>query len=257
MTKLRLYRGIAVPAASAGDVTAAILRNGLVEGQGTWRIDQLCRVPSDISPEKADLCLEDTRDADWRSAVCACGTLEGAAYYAWQHNRSETDDTPILIEFEADLGRVRVDGRDFLYTAFERGEPERARTVLGGIYGNKILKYAELAWASPDHGRRVALCDLATLDPEVVLAHYASRTAIKGRYCTTFENAFSVAYPVPPSDIVRVWTPTERGAQRTPTVTLHDILPSPQPSQEPKSQRERGEMPATSYFDMWKFKYKE
>ena len=244
MTKLRLYRGIAVPAASARDVTSAILRNGLVEGQGTWGIEPLWRIPSDISLEKADLCLEDTRSANWRSVVCACGTLEGAAYYAWQHNRSKTNDTPVLIEFEAHLDQIGIDGHDFLYPAFEYGDPERARTVLESIYGSKILSYAELAWASPDHGRRVALCDLATRDPDVVLAHYASRTTIRGRYGTTFENVFTVAYPIPPSDILRVWTPTERGAQQVPTEALQDVVPPPQPSQEPKTQQGGEEAPA-------------
>lgn len=204
MTKLRLYRGIAVPSACVADTTAAMLRDGLVEGQGAWRNEQLWRLPSGVSVEEANLRTVDTQDADWRSAVCASGTVEGAAYYAWEHNRSETNNIPILIEFEAHIDQVRIDGRDFLYQAFESGDPEKARTFLDSFYGSKILRYAELAWASPNHGRRVALCDLATLDPDVILAHYASRTVIRGKYGTTFENAFTVAYPVPPRDIVRV-----------------------------------------------------
>ena len=81
MTTLRLYRGIAVPAADVDAVTSSIRRDGLVERQMTgW--DHLWSVPLEVSLKKVDLSLEDTRDADWRPAVCACGTLEGAAYYA-------------------------------------------------------------------------------------------------------------------------------------------------------------------------------
>ena len=185
---------------------------------------------SGVSLEKADLSLDDTRDADWRSAVCACGTLEGAAYYAWQHNLYGMDDKPILIEFEANLDQVRIDGRDFLYSVFQRGDPERARSVLESIYGNKILTYVDLAWASQDQGKRIALCDLATLDPDVVLAHYANRTTIRGRYGTTFESAFTVAYPIQPKDIVCVGSPDERGIRRTHSVTIQDILPIPPPN---------------------------
>ena len=224
MTMLRLYRGIAVPAANVDAVTSSIRRDGLVEGQvGGW--DHLWSVPLDVSLNKADLSLEDTRDADWRPAVCACGTLEGAAYYAWQHKLHGTDDTPILIEFEASLDQVRVDGRDFLCSAFQRGDPEKARSVLESIYGSKILTYADLAWASQDQGKRIAFCDLVTLDPDVVLAHYANRTVISGRYGTTFKNAFTVAYPIQPKDIVCVWSPHKRRTRRTNSVTIQDILP--------------------------------
>ena len=224
MTTLRLYRGIAVPAATIEAVTMSIRRDGLVEGQGKWKIEQLSRLPSGVSVDKADLSLGDTRDAEWRSAVCACGTLEGASYYAWQHNRHQSNNTPILIEFEAHLDAVGIDGRDLLYTAFQGGDPKRARSVLEGLYGSTILRYADQAWASQDQDRRVALCDLATLDPDVILAHYANRTVIGGRSGTTFENAFTVAYPIPPKAIVRVWAPERRGVQITPAITLRDIV---------------------------------
>ena len=254
MTMLRFYRGIAVPAASADAVTSSIQRDGLVEGQGKgW--DHLWSVPSDVSLEKADLSLADTRDADWRSAVYGCGTLEGAAFYAWQHNRNGTNNTAILIEFEAHLDQVRVDGRDFLYTAFQCGEPARARGVLENLFGSRILRYADLAWASQDQGKRIALCDLATLDPEVAQAHYANRTVIGGRNGTTFENAFTVAYPVQPKDIVRVWTPDERGTQIIPSTALKDIVATqPQP---PKRHQEKELEPSVSIFDIWKFKHKD
>ena len=251
----RLFRGIAVPGTLAKEVISSIREGGLTEGQGTWRIEQLWKLPSGVLAEEADLISAGTSDAVWRSAVCACGTLEGAAYYAWQHNRSETDDTPILIEFEAHIDDIRIDGRDFLYMAFQWGEPERARSVLKGIYGSKILRYAELAWASENQGRRIALCDLATLDPDVALAHYANSTVIEGRYGTTFNNAFTVALPVAPEVIVRVWAAENRGLQRTPSVTLGEVV-AIRPSQTPDNHHENESDPSASIFDAWNFKYK-
>ncbi len=256
MTTLRLYRGIAVPATSVADVASSIRRTGLIEGQGHWRIEQLWKLPSGVPVEQVDLSSADIGEADWRSAVCACGTLDGAAYYAWKHNRNETNDTPILIEFEADVDQVRIDGRDFLYPAFQGGHPERARGLLEQLYGSSVLRYADLAWTSPDQRMRVSLCHLATLDPEVVLAHYANLTVVEGKHGTTFENAFTVAYPVSPNAIVRVWVPEVMGEQRTPSVTVKDVVVI-QPSQMPETHQEREPKPETSLFDMWRFKYKD
>ena len=142
----RLYRGIAVPGTLVEEVISSIREAGLTEGQGALRIEQLWKLPSGVLAEEADLLSVGTSDAVWRSAVCACGTLKGAAYYAWQHNRNETNDTAILIEFEAHSDDIRIDGRDFLYTAFQWGEPDITRSVLKEIYGSKVLMYAELAW---------------------------------------------------------------------------------------------------------------
>ena len=50
------------------------------------------------------------------------------------------------------------------------GDPEKARSVLEKIFGPKILSYAGQAWNSDDQDKRIALCHLATLDPDVVLA---------------------------------------------------------------------------------------
>lgn len=41
-----------------------------------------------------------------------------ALYYAFVHNRKEENTEPLLIEFEASITDVWIDGRDFLYTVF-------------------------------------------------------------------------------------------------------------------------------------------
>ena len=173
---------------------------------------------------KADLSLADTRpDSMSRPTVCCCGSIEGAAYYAWHHNRNSRDDTPILIEFHAAIDRVTVDGKDFLYTAFQFGDPAKARYVIERLFGQKALTYAEAAWASEDQQRRVALCDLCTMDPEVIIAHYGNRVLIGGRHNATFHNAFMVALPVQSESIVRGWSPTNRPNDQTPLVTLSNV----------------------------------
>ena len=209
-----------------------------------------------VSVEDIDLSTVNTQGADWRSTVCACGTIEGASYYAWHHNRHGRDDTPILIEFEAYLEQVSVDGRDFLCAAFQLGDPEKARSVLEKIYGPKILRYAEEAWTSLDQETRIALCHVATLDADVMLAHFENRMVIRGRYGTIFENAFTVAYPVHPGAIVSVWTPCENATQRTQSVTIQDIVLSPT-SKEPKGPQKEEVVPAVSVFDIWEAKYND
>ena len=256
MTTLRLYRGIAVLEASVAYVTSSIRKGGLIEGQGNRSVDHLLKLPTGVSIEKHDLNHDDTGDADWHPAVCACGTVEGASYYAWEHNRSHSNSTPILIEFEARIEDVRIDGRDFLFPAFQWGDPEKATTVLQSVYGDQILKYAGPAWDSADQGKRIALCDLATMDPEVVLAHYANRVVVRGRCRTTFESAFTIALPVLPEAIIGVWVPDKRETPSVPLFSFRDLL-TERHSTLPENPPERESTPTVSIFDLWKFKYKE
>ena len=224
MTVLRLYRGIAVPASAVCATISSIEQSGLIEGQGFWSIQQSWGLVISTLVDKVDLSLCDTRaESRSRPAICACGTVEGAAYYAWQHNRSPRNDTPILIEFDSQLDQIAIDGRDFLYKAFQMGEPEKARGVIELLFGPKILTYADRAWDSDDQDLRIALCDLATMDPDVIAAHYANRTVIGGRHNIVYENAFTVALPIRPAAIVRVWSPTNRHKERAALVTLADI----------------------------------
>ena len=254
MTTLRLYRGIAVPAASAADVTSSIRRVGLIEREGARGIGQISRLAAGVSVEEAEMAATQVRNACRRPAVCASGTLEGAEYYAWQHNRFGEDNTPLLIEFEADLKQVAIDAPDFLYPAFQGGDPEKARSILENLYGDKILKYADAAWALNDQLDRLALCDLATLDPDVVLAHYSNRIVIGGKHGTTFASAFTVAFPVQPEAIVRVWAPVKRGVPRSPSLIFRDTFPDP-PSQPPITHPKEEQTPRLSIYDIADWKY--
>ncbi len=222
---LTFYRGLAVPEAVAGTVMANIRQRGLCESGRTWVMHQGRPLDPEALFARTDLTTKETRSNHIPEdpAICACGEEDGAAHYAWRHNRSGDDDTPIMVEFRAPIEHVAVDGRDFLYTAFQLGKPERARNVLEGLFGTKVLRYAERAWSSKEGQHDIAMCDLAILDPDVIAAHYANRTVIGGRYRTVFRNAFTVRMPVKPSAIVRVWAPIEKPPGWVPKVSLDDI----------------------------------
>lgn len=203
---MRFHRGIAVPADAATKSIAAIRVLGLVSGQGWWsmvahdlkpRLDELWRLPV--------VTLAATRPVGQAPPwVCACADEAGAAYYACQHNRSTRNDTPLLITFNANAAEVIVDGRDFLYTLFQMGDPKRALPVAERLFGSAILRYLDRAWSSEDQEQRVAICDLAVQDDAVVKAHAANEAVIEGRYGTRFRNAFMVQLPVPSERIVDV-----------------------------------------------------
>ena len=225
MTTLRLYRGIAVPATSVDGTISLITENGLAETPWSWKMEQNWGLPIDMLLNKVDLSTADTRaQSAFRPAVCACGTVEGASYYAWRHNRNQRDDTPILVEFGAQLDRIIVDGKDFLFAAFQYGEPEKLKSAVEQLFGETALAYAETAWASENQDRRIALCDLATMDPDVIKAHYANRMVIGGRHGTIFANSFTVALPVQPEAIVRVWSPDNESELPIPWVTVGDTF---------------------------------
>ena len=173
----------------------------MLAGDLKLRIDEIWRQPT--------ITLADTRpEAPEPSWVCACAEEAGALYYACCHNKSAEKDTPILIVFDAELSEAIVDGRDFLYTLFQLGDPDRARPVVERIFGSPILRYIDRAWSKEKDKQkeRIALCDLAVQDEAVVLAHAKNNTVIGGRYGTRFRSAFLVTSPVGPERIVDVRT---------------------------------------------------
>jgi hypothetical protein len=106
--------------------------------------------------------------------------------------------------FDTEPSEVIVDGRDFLYTAFQLGDPQRARPIVERIFGSSILKYIDRAWSKQEHAERIALCDLAVQDDAVVRAHASNNIVIGGRYRTRFRSAFFVRSPVAAKRIVDV-----------------------------------------------------
>jgi hypothetical protein len=207
-SSLRLHRGIAVTEVAAPSVMDAIRRDGLVVEGRFW---SGLAVP-DLKPRlkdlwrSEDLTLEITRPKDLPALprVCGCADRRGAIYYACSHNRTGDSTASILIEFEADLADVVVDGRDFLYTVLQMGSPAANRESLERLFGPAVLRYADCAWSTSDQRKRIACCDLATQDPDVIRAHALNGLVIGGRHRTRFSSAFLVAAPVSSARIVSV-----------------------------------------------------
>lgn len=107
---MRFFRGLAVPSEQADGVADKIRGEGLATNAWRWRTEHWR--PDLKLVEKSDLGLDDTRPKGVLAtpAVCACGDVEGAAYYALRHNRNAFDDAPLLVEFEAPIENVAIDG---------------------------------------------------------------------------------------------------------------------------------------------------
>ena len=203
---MRFFRGIAVSSDATKNTIKHIRSFGLLGTEGKWRIEFSRPGSIDDLFSKTDLSTKDTRvrQSD-ELAVCACGELFGAAYYALKHNRTRENNIPVILEFEASEKSVAVDGKDFLYTAFQGGNPIRARPILQTAFGEAVLRYADLAWKQKSQDKRIALCDLAVRDPAVIRAHYDNKRVLRGRYGTIFRNAFLVKAPIPVSALISVW----------------------------------------------------
>jgi hypothetical protein len=227
---MRFYRGIAVPAEEAASTTADIRQNGLQVRNSGWRmvaqdlkphLDRLWSLPS---IERCDVELVPRDETPHR--ICTCADKTSALFYACKKNVTTTNTASILIAFDADIADVIVDGRDFLYTAFQLGDPDRARPVLERLFGNAILRYADRAWGTDKRElERVSICDLAVQDHDVIRAHAQNTTAISGRYGTEFCSAFMVRMPIPADQIVTVEAVSAKDFSfPAPEVLLQSIL---------------------------------
>jgi hypothetical protein len=122
---VRLFRGIAVPAESAQRTISRILACGLDAQDGKTYPWQKPEEATHLF-QKRDLSIQNTRGSHDAAAlaVCACGDEASAAIYAWKRNKTRDHNTPILIEFDVEPESVAIDGRDFLYTAFQLGSAD-------------------------------------------------------------------------------------------------------------------------------------
>jgi len=92
------------------------------------------------------------------------------------------------------------------------------------IYGNAIKKYFEKASKSEIIDYRIAMCDLATQDINVVKSHHKNTIVIGGRCRTIFKSAFLVKAPIPPNDILNVDIVETSPYSFIPEITLHEFL---------------------------------
>jgi hypothetical protein len=214
---LRLYRGISVDAERGEDIKATILRQGIIGTEAKWRAEYFDLKPYlDELLEREDLSVDLTRPNDYRgrteivfggttvpttNGIYACGEQNGASFYAERDRRS--DQIGLVIEFSVPVSDVLVDGRDFLYNfvfqAPRLSEPQRE--LVRRAFGARIDHYIGRAFRFEDTRQRIAVCDLAVQNPEVIQEHHRNRLTIQGRYNTQFCSAFLVRVPIPPARI--------------------------------------------------------
>jgi hypothetical protein len=231
---VRLYRGIAVALDARDEVIESIKLRGLVPDERTsWkgempdpkqvrmRTDELFNDPASIRSAIDSM--------PGQPLICACGDIYGASYYATHHNITKDKTASILIEFEAPLDSLCVDGRDFLCQAFQfwdsTGEKDffTVGMHLASCFGPQIFTYFQAAASGKDQMARIGICDLACHDLEVLKAHSENDVLIRGRFSTQFCSAFMLQLPIPASAILRIDPFPKMPSPPDGVITLQDI----------------------------------
>jgi hypothetical protein len=213
MAVLKLYRGVSVASGNIEQVKTRISFEGIKQTHELPWSSYILDIRPNLSEflNKPNLSTSHTRfyrpvqGVTYESVrqrdlpfpfVFACGDKTGAAYFANTRNRTKTKDFPLVIEFLAPVEDVFVDGKDFLYSAFKNGPRRGMRDKILRCFGVKISEYLDRAWSSEEIEHRIALCDLAVQDPEVVSSHYRNQMPMGGRHGTVFRSAFMVRLPI-------------------------------------------------------------
>ncbi|MDC0066866.1 hypothetical protein OAK16_04635 [Verrucomicrobia bacterium] len=239
---LTFYRGITVNPEDEGRVRENIFTNGLrVEDSRSWKGFECVKLQSKVKNllYKEDLTPRDTRNAIIESelesdslkksqaylSICASGCKLGASYYALKHNynRRANLTSPLLISFKAPVEDLQIDGRDFLYSVFQRSSTLKDIEQLEELFGPKVRLYFDLAASTPQENqdRKIALCDLAIQDKQVIRDHKKNKTTINGRYGVIFKSAFLVRAPIPAQRIVSVDRP--KGEIFQPAINVYEF----------------------------------
>ncbi|AFM27172.1 hypothetical protein [Desulfomonile tiedjei] len=242
MAVLKMYRGISVASKNVELVKRKINSDGLMQSHelpwSSYILDlrlnlaELLNRP-DLSTShtrfyKPGQCItsESVRQRNLPFPfIFACGDKTGAAYFANTHNRTEEKDFPLVIEFLAPVEDVFVDGKDFLYSVFEGGPRQGLREKILKCFGVEISKYLDKAWNSRKTEHRIAMCDLAVQDPEIVFSHYQNRMTIGGRRGTVFRSAFMVRSPIDFDRILSVHRANP--CYEAPSFSIHDFKNKP------------------------------
>lgn len=204
---IELYRGITVRPDQSSEIVTNALSKGIDGSEGWWKF----QVPADIpSAQKlARKALDDSLkfESVWSgpsvAGVCACGSSDGAAFYANKHNFSlrEGKTFPLLVTLRTSFDRIYVDCRDFMMPAFQQLDRESGshvdvqRLVLKELFGETVLQYFEKCLDTDDQQERIRQGNMASFDQEVVRSHLSNVVFIEGRHNTVFKSAFFASVP--------------------------------------------------------------
>lgn len=231
--KLSLYRGITLQENDVVTVIDDIKSNGLKRDARFYNqpfVDRREELPNLLL--KHDLNVSDTREAtkeiEIEDSICFADRL-GANHYACR-DTGGVKTIPVVISVEVDIKYVQIDGRDFLYTVFQNiareqdiDKVKRIISTLSKLYGEGIALYIQKVFDHPE-SQEVAICDLATMDSEVIMAHLKNKVTIKGRYNTIFRSAFFVKTPIGPKSIKHISINEFYSTETVSSVSLDNIL---------------------------------
>lgn len=201
LSVLTYYRGIAVPIARVDEVIQNIYKKGMYVGQGRWVLVVPDLRGTNLSElvRNLELNITITRKKVVET-FAATGDYDTALFYACKHNQTKENTEGIIIEFNASLDRVFIDGRDFLYTVFQGYDYRKKseihkrtiKCILTKIYGLSIIPYVDEVFKTPheNQNRRIALVDVLVNDKRCVIAHKKNKMWINGRYGTWFRHSF-------------------------------------------------------------------
>ena len=221
--RMRLFRGMAVPAAVAGGVVDALRRDGVAAGKSWKMVWPGSSAGADPAGSAKGSAAETLVDEEF--AVCACGDFEGAAVLRVQAQ-------PLGRRRHADSGRVRVrvgrGGRStvgiYCTPCFRGAAAGACGDVVERAFGQRAVAYLDDAWRMADQQRRIALCREATVDPEVVRAHAANELVLGGRNGTVFRSAFLARLPIGAGSVLEIHRPSVQFAIPAPVAVLDDLL---------------------------------
>lgn len=234
MSRLILYRGISVPRQDSKKVIRKFRTNGLTKSEkSSWQFkitDLRSQIPDLFN--KLDLTTKDTKiDKESFSVICACGDKLGAIYYAANHNQCPgSKEFGILISFSVPLESIYIDGRDFLYTCFQLWDREtskcfeKQKQALCKIFGKEIEKYFFKAVSSKETQYRIAMCDLACQDLDLIQNYANNNIVLGGRYGTVFRSSFFVKTPISSKNIIKVEPVKQINFNFVPQLTLKKFL---------------------------------
>lgn len=233
---VELYRGITVRPSEASAVVSDIQARGIDGTEGLWKF----QVPEDIgSAQKlARNALDDslTFESVWNgpavSGICACGSRDGATFYASKHNVSHEEGKtfPLIVTFRASLDRIYVDCRDFMMSAFQSFDRESStyvdaqRSALMRVFGEMTLLYFDKCRQTNNQQERIRQGNIAAFDPDVIRSHLSNKILLEGRYKTMFRSAFFVSAPILPSEIVSVEECQPYSPLFATSYSLHDFF---------------------------------
>jgi len=192
--RVTVYRGIRAKADQRDEVVRAHMRGELEPHPSSGSTYLFNRLPEDERTRLSkleDLTPEMTRPPDIPATgwIFAAGDLMGAEHYAFHHGGGvRAPDVPLVVEFEADLDALVIDGRDCLYTLSYGQHLPAVRAAILAIYGPACIHIIEPA-TGRDAREATARVNLACQDLDVVRHHLAHEGVVSGRYGTLFRSS--------------------------------------------------------------------